>query len=463
MTIALPLPQQFAPREDAKVTRPNVYYPQARVTLSVIFENFGDPKNPKTFPVQPRSITVYSNNIKEADTWSVEFDARDLPISPQLIRGGSCEIYLFQTPGIGQSPEVLKAKDNPLTPLLEGLEPTIVGLFDEVSLELSDNGRTVSIDGTDYTALFIAKQWPERKRIPSGQPLDRVVKQLMSEVPGASAMSLEVLPISASLPIVGGGSTKTNKKGIPATTAQNYWDVIYDLSLRHGFIVYVQNLKVRLVELEAFIKQKKETVRKMAWGRNLTSLRMSRRIGKEQVPIVECRSYDDVKREIVKARFPKDAKQKPITGLGTKRDEVQVVFIPGIRSQAQLEQVAKQIYYVKARSEQKIEIETMDLSDMEGNDLIELRSGDAMTIGFDPFNGDVEMLEAQTIGARVQTLKDLGYDADVAAEIAQAIDKTDLFRTPFRVREATLEWSHDGGLSIAAELENYVNTKNQPP
>lgn len=465
MSQNLPLAQQLAPGADARRNnRQNVFYPQARVTLSVIFEDFGDePQAPKAFAVQPRKITVYSNSFKEADTWSIEFDARDLPVTPHQIRGGSCEVYLFQAQGVGQLPETVRGKDDPDTEQIEGLNATVVGLFDEYGMEFSDDGRTVTIDGTDYTSLYIAKQWKEGRRVPTGKKLDVILRGLMGEVDTAKAMTLEVRPTGATTQIVGGGSTKTNKKGGAATTAQNYWDVMFDLSIRHGYVIFVEGTKVVIAELESYIQSKKANVRKMAWGRNLSRLRMSRRIGKEQVPIIEVRSYDDKRRKTIKGRFDGGGKQKAVTGLGTKRDEVFVVYYPGIREEKQLVSIAKQIYYLKARSEQKIEIETMDLRDLDGADLIELRTGDALAIGFDPFNAEVELLDGQSEGRRLQTLKDLGYDPVVAAAIAKSFETCSLFRAPFRVREATLEWSHDGGLSISAELENYANIRAQDP
>ena len=305
-------PQLRAPEAESRLSnRANVYYPQARVTLSVVFETFGEPQSPKTFPVTPRSITIYSNSYKEADTWSVEFDAQDLPFSPDLIRAGACEIYLFQTAGIGQLPEVIRAKDDPKTAKLEGLEPSIVGLFDEASLSMDESGRAVTIDGTDYTSLFIAKPWNSKTsgkkgRVPSGKSLDRVLQDLMNQVESASVMTLDVRPAKTVLPTVGSAEARANKKGLPGRGS--YWDVMVDLALRYGFVLYIEGLRVVLVELASFVQEKRETVRKMVWGRNLTSLRMSRRIGKEQVPVIEVRSYDDKKRKVVKARFPTSKK-----------------------------------------------------------------------------------------------------------------------------------------------------------
>jgi len=452
-----------APDADSKFrARQNVFYPQARVFLSVVFENFGDPESPKTFNVYPRAVKVYSNSYKEADTWSVEFDAQDFPTTPEMIRAGQAEIYLFQTRGVGQLPEVLKGDDVGSGSTFQGLAPTIVGLFDEGELAYSSDGKVMTIDGTDFTSLFIAQQWLPKKRVPTGVTLDKALQKLMDDVSGASAMTLTVEGDVGSLPVVGKAEGKTNKRGLPFRDAANYWDVMYKLAVRYGFIVFVRNLELVLTQPQALIAGKSQ-IRKMLWGRNLSSLRLSRRMAKEQVPVVEVRSYDDKARKIIKGRFPKNRKQVPVTGLGTKKNETRVYNIPGIRSKKQLESVAETTYNLIARAEQKVEIETMDLRDLEGQNLIELRAGDALSIGFDPFNSSTDLLEGQGEAQRVQTLRDLGYDAQIAAQIAAGFDRVNLFKRPFRVREATLDWSYDGGLVITAQLQNFVNIQGQQP
>ena len=462
--------QALAPKTSLKQNRRrSYYYPQARVSLSVVFETFGDIQAPRTFPVTPRAITIHNNSYKEADSFSLEFDARDLPVSPDLIKGGAAEIYLFQAQGIGQLPDYVKAKDSEDSPQLEGLEPSIVGIFDNVSMEFSSSGRMVTIDGTDYTSLFISKQWQTRpkkkakgtskvvssKRVSTGKDLGATISSLMREVESADALQLVVIiPKGTSLPIVGSGESRAYRKGIPFKDAENYWDVMYALAARYGFILFVRNLNVILTTPKAYLEDRSD-VRKMTWGKNLTSLRMSRKIGKEQVPTIEVRSYDSKARKIRKARYPKDRKQKPTTGLGTVKDEIRVMTVPGVQKESQLLQVAETAYNLLARAEQSIEIETMDLTDEEGRDLIELRTGDPLSIGFAPRTRD--LLEAQSFSQRVQTLVGLGFLPQVAVVISSTFDKINQFKHPFRVKEATLEWGYESGLRIAASLQTVVN------
>lgn len=464
MTSPVKPEQQYPPGEQlAKDSRQSIYYPQCRAILQVVFENFGDPDAPKIIPVIPRSATINSNSYKEADTWSLEFDAKDLPVTPHLIRAGAVEIYLFQTRGIGQEPEVIVPGSDDVASL-EGIKPCITGLFDEASVEYSDSGRSVTLDGTDYTSLFIAKQWDPKKRVRCGRSLEDAIRSLKAEVESADALEVVVdpLPESASeMPKLGEAESRsTRKKGIPFTQGKNYWDVMYGLAIRYGWILFVRNNELVLTKPQSYTKARSK-VRKMAWGRNLTSLRMNRRIGKETVPIIQVRSYDEREKKVISAQYPKNPKQQPVTGLGTKKTEIKIYTVPGIRTQKRLLEVAETTYNLLARAEQEIEIETMDLKDLDGQDMIELRAGDAMTIAFEAMN--TELLESASTGQRYRILTELGYQPLVAAAVALTFDRINVFKRPFRVKEATLDWSYDGGLSIQAKLQNFINIQGQEP
>lgn len=469
--IAQNLPPEAFQRE--RTNRRNAFFPNVRVFISAVFENYGDPREPRVFPVTPTQITVHSNSFHEADTFSVEFDATDFPLSPNLLRSGAAQVYLFQTGGIGQIPDVIRAAD---PNNMNGIEPTITGLFNEASLKMSNDGRSFSIDGIDYTSLFLRQPWLPRAqdgvpasgvngRIPTGQPLDRVVALLMDQVPSARGiMRLEVINEGGTLPIVGASEGRTSKNGLPVIGAQNYWDVIYKLAQRAGYIAYVENLRLRLISLPAFIRERRANPRKMVWGRNILNLSLRRKLGREQVPIIETRAYDPRTRRVVRARFPTGTGgrnvQQPVNGLGVRRNEVRIINVPGIRSERALREAAESFYNTLGRSEQRINLTTMDLQDIEGSDLIELRTGDNVTIGFDSFNRDSVILEGMTVEQRIRTLTRIGYDVEVAGEIARSIDSFNVFRSPLRAKASSFDWSINDGLAISMELQNFVNTNS---
>lgn len=350
-------------------------------------------------------------------------------------------------------------------------------------MDFSDDGRWVSIDGTDYTSLFIAKQWGSKlkaskkkgipkglrnKRVPSGRPLDDVLREIIAEVESASVMTLVVEPydlyeelvVKKRMPIVGKSEGRCTKGGLPVKDKDTYWDVMYDLAVRYGFILFVRGLDIVLTRPKNYVAGRTQ-VRKMAWGRNLTSLRMKRKIGKEQVPVIEVRSYDENRRQVLKAQYPDKTSKQPVTGLGTIKDEVRVYHVHGIRDVKQLKQIAENAYNLLARSEQSVDIETRDLKDLEGEDILNLATGDSISVSLEPYTTD--LMEGKSKSQRFATLVELGYDRDVAKTIADSFDKLDVFKHPFRLREANMEWDEDNGLSIAMTLQNYVNITGEQP
>jgi len=454
--------------------RPNVFYPQARCTLSVIFEEYEAPDAddftrgvPRTFDVIPKAMTIHSNSYKEADTWQLTFNANDLPVSPELIRTGAAQLYLFAARGIGDRPKALRGDggDEPVEAGFLGVVPSMVGLFDEVETAFGEDGRWVTITGQDYTSLFIAKQWKPKRRLPAGQRLDRIVALLKDEVESARAMRLVIDPpeLAGKMPIVGAEAGRTNKKGESVPDTNTYWDAIYKLCIRHGFIVFVRNLELVITTPQAFMGAR-PSPRLMTWGRNLLTLKMKRRMAKETVPVIECRSYDESTRTVVRGRYPETGKgaKKAVTGLGTRKEETRLYTIWGIRSAKRLAEIAETTYNLVARAEQSIVLTTRDLVDSEGKDLLGVRTGDALAIAFDERFG-AGMMESLSWEQRVEALVALGYDRAVAVEVALGFEDVNLFRRPFRVKSSTLEWTSEGGLEVQVELQNFVNIRGQAP
>ena len=84
----------------------------------------------------------------------------------------------------------------------DALEPDIVGLFDDDSMDLSADGRWITVQGQDLTTLYSGKQWPplpngRARRIPTGKRLDVFVSDMIQEVAAASSRLLDSLVTTA--------------------------------------------------------------------------------------------------------------------------------------------------------------------------------------------------------------------------------------------------------------------------
>ncbi len=503
--------------------RGDVYYPQCRAILSLIFDGFGPTaldSDEFVIPVLPTAATVHRNSYKEADTWSVTFDANDLPLDPDLIRAGAIEIYLYQVADAGPDARVISrqqpttedpAGTNPRSLVQElglgaflrgdvdrwtqGNPPAIVGLFDEPDLELAEDGKTFTIAGKDYTAHLASMQWPplpggRPRRIPVGRRLDDIMSEILAEADPRGRLALDVRDVEdADLPIVGAAEVRGHGRGIPVEQQTTYWDVLYKLAIRHGLICYVEGLSVVLSKPRNIGPGDEARVRRLTWGHNVAHLRLSRRMGKVTAPSIIVQGYDPRtgafieeefprgKREIhaknVKADVKKTHERTKIkappkhprrlqhgsrTQTVRKTDEYEFVPAHGITDRAILRQMAETRYRLLARGERRVVLRTQDLRDTNDAELLDLKAGDAVQVEFDDFNREL-LASTEPFEAKVAHLLDRGYGEAIAGVIAEHYDKLEGLRRPLRVKEVTYEWTTEGAggeIAIEVELQDYA-------
>lgn len=505
-----------------------VYYPMARAILQVVFDGFGAAAAdtaPLILPIIPKAVTVHRNSYKQADSWEMTFDAGDLPIDPRLVRSGAAEIYVFAVPGIEDDQRLVSRKETLLDDpafssrdaidaiALEvglpsgkdrftwGNKPQIFGLFDRVSLQMDGNGKFVTIAGQDYTAHLLSLQWPptpqgRARRIPVGQRIDLALAGILAEADPTGRMTVDVRGVPrASLPTVGAGEVRHSRRGIPVEQDTTYWDVMYKLATRYGLILFVDGLDVVLSRPRTISAQAQTQVKRMAWGKNLESLELTREMGKEQSPDIIVQGYDEVGRKAISVTYPgqakainaadaaalrtskngkvtaktrtkehtKVSKKGKVTTTIRKRDEYQIVPAFGITDPAVLKQMAENLYNLLGRAERKVVFRTKDLTDLQEADMIGLVSGDAVTIEWDEFNRELLADPRVPDAAKVQHLVDRGYGRAVAEEIARSYVKLESLGVdrPVRVREATIEYDTDEGISIEAELVDFILVDGQ--
>lgn len=440
-----------------------IYYPQARAVLTAVFDGHGGADSAPTFiDVRPQSLSVHLNSYKESDTWEMTFDARSLPFSPEMIRTAEVQIWLFQTAD----------REEPLA-RYDGRENVLIaGLVDNMTLRQASDGGTVTMDGRDYTSLMLDRQWDPSRRIAGGQPLDRVIQALVDEAThaGTTGRTLQVVwAAQAPPPVLGAHATKAKKaRGITIGDGRNVWDVIYTLAIRHGFIAYVRGFDVIVTEPQTLQAEALEATHRVAYGRNLLELEVERKLGRQAAPQIVVRSYDPRTRQAIEGVFPevgnadtgrkvkhKKRKGKP-TVVGSVTDEFRSFTVPGVTDVGQLTKIAESMYNAMSRGEATVRLVTKHLRDLEGRDLLQLRHASAVRIEWDAFSED-EMRNPQIPTARkAEKLRALGYSPAVADLVAREFDKIQQFRAPYYVREASYEFTQDGGLQVEVEAVNFV-------
>jgi hypothetical protein len=463
----------------------SVFYPQCFATLKVVFDGFGGPDGaPVVLNVRPRSASVHMNGYKEADTFEVEFDAAAFPFSPELVRSVAVELYLFQTASLTDKVDSYLDDFNNLS---------CVGLVDDASYHASADGRTFRVSGRDYTALMLDRQWDPQRKVLPGKSLAETVQGLVDEASGAEThgriLTVKVVGTDADpdlapedeknnalltagkysihttkkgvtklrVPSTGQGHVHTNKKGIPVKAGSNYWDVIYRLCIRHGFIVFVRGTEVIIAKPQNLTAATVDRLRCVAYGRDLSSLDVTRKMGKETVPQIKCISYDPVKLTPISALYkgPNGKAGERTTGIGTKKNEVREVVVDGITDPGQLMECAETYYNALARSEASFKFSTHDLQDLYGNDLIWLRPGDPVQIGFDELKPeDFRDLSEQE---RLDKLLALGYEERVASLISTEYSKINQFRQPVYTKTVDITFDTESGIQIDVEAVNFIS------
>jgi hypothetical protein len=477
-----------------------LFYPNCFGFLSVVFDGFtaeGTDASPKIIPFLPRSASVHMNGYREADTFEIDLDAKAFPFSPDLLRSCAVELFMFQTDGMLTTNLQTHADAGDawnLSQFQTDDNRVISGLVDEASLHYGDDGRSFRLQGRDYTSLLLNRDWPDGKRVPSdGGFLDDVVQALVDEAVGAKLHGGRTLTVEylgeedvavraqgrsltkktvtiKKTPKVGAHHSKTQKKGFPVRSGRNYWDVIYDLCLRHAKICYVSGNRVIISDPKTLTAQSASSAIRVAYGRNLKSLEATRNMGKEAVPQIVASVYDKKKGVQIEAKWPKtttpalrQSSQKgkgaaDITGVGTVREQTLRVTPPqSITSKELLEAYLKAYYDNVARHEGAIHWQTKALKDLKGDDLLLLRPGDPVRVEFDAFVAeDFRELSEQQRYAR---MRELGYSQAVAEIVAVEYDRLTQFEAPFYVKDVSFSWSIDQGLEVSVEGINYISPK----
>ena len=493
-----------------------IYYPAARGILQVVFDGFGADardSDPYVIPVLPKSVVIHRNSYRQADSWEMTFEANDLPIDPQLIRAGAAEIYLFSMPTLDDERRVpsrqfsggedpVHANRRPATGALEvelGMarakdrftfdnRPMIVGLFDDHSIEMSNQGKWVTISGQDYTAYLIGKQWPPTdrgtaRRIPTGKRLDVWLGDILREADPDRRLTVLTENIRPSeLPMVGAGEVRTNKRGIPIEQETSYWDVIYKVVTRYGFITFVRGLDVVITRPKNIHDLASHDVKRLAWGNDVETLKLTRHLGKERVPRIVVKGYDPKRREGITVEYPDGALKKraktfkpSASGRTTStekikaatkhrttketlrlEDEFQIIPVFGVSDRAVLRRMAENLFQLLGRSERRMVVTTRDLRDMEGASLMDVTSGDAVEVEWLDFNRELIASPDVPESSKFQHLVSRGFNETVARAIASQYTKLLGIKRPMRVREVTYEFDVEDGLSIEMELIDFV-------
>lgn len=509
------------------------FVPRCRATIQYVLDGYatgpGSEDEPITVDVFPKTATIHGNGYQQADSFSLGFDYLDLPFDPQLVRMGSAEVYLYDANSVLGDEPVLSRQYGGKSGEADGIdkaaldvgaiseraytgwgEPVIVGLFDDQTIHMDDDGKWTTITGQDYTSELIRKQWPPTKsgraqRIPVGSRLDAWAGDILERAGLKEKIFVRIKDVdSGTLPFVGHGEIANHKRGIPVQQNTSYWDVLYQTVTRYGFICYIKNWDFVIAKPKNLDDVSDRNTRTMAWGRNLKSLELTRHLGKEKVPRIVVHAYNDdapdkkdrlliieepdddprrkeakmsgkpstrtTQKETIKSTTAKVGVKRPSKGQlpkhQTMTDEFIVIPMFGISDESAIRRAAKMLRTLIGRGERKITATTRDLVDTDGKPLLNLEAGDAFNIEWQDFNKELftnpghtmadRIKYTENLGNRISYLQNQGFQPAVAEAIAVGYQRLVENQRPLRLKEWTYEYSVDSGIDISFELVDFV-------
>jgi hypothetical protein len=456
-----------------------IYYPRCVVSMKIIFDPLGegelaDAKTHIVDAVVPMEASVGLNGYNLADSFEISFLAITLPLSPEHIIAAGVDIYLFQTEKLEQN----------VSGYLVPKNLVISGIADEVSLDYSDGGKFIRMSGRDYTALFLDKKWPAGATVDTGKDLKSTIELIVKKLQGGKGVAIEVIDHaefndphvvtsaeakaataakkSATKPKpVSKGRNKTTKRRLPVPSGKSFWDVIYDLCLERGVICYIYQTSLIIQEPQGLEEETRGKAVRYAYGRNLSSVDISRKLGHHAaVPQVMGCFYDPETKKHVEVSFPEKAKRRP-TGAGTVTETFRRVTLPhGIADKETAVDYCRGAYHMYGRSEATFKFSTSALSGLEGGDLLQLRPGAPVVIGWDGVELDL-IEKVDNRDQRIKMLRDAGLRERVANVVADLHGRLDSLRRAVYTKTIGFKWNVETGIDADITAINYIFPKRE--
>jgi len=451
-----------------------IFFPQVAATLRVVWENFGDDVNPLlkaiyTVPVQGNRVNVNINSYAEADTFELELDYKVFPFDPRAIRSLQVSIHMEDMERLeedGAPKKIQPTDDNRM----------FMGFADEDEMTFNDNARSVKLKGRDFTGLLIDAKWPGRL-----VSLDKTVMTVLNEILQSlqatqdifveNRTGLPVLPILAKFfPDFGKLSGKRNAK-----QRETYWDVIQDIVSKAGLIAYIELDKLILTKPRTLYDSSKAV--KFVYGRNVTDLQMTRKMGRQKGFNVVVRSV--IQKEVVKVEIPKDSTNLPEGGepvriakqsaggvvIDKSKEESLAPFlafaVANVRDKAHLIEIGEKIFEELGRQQIEGRFKTADMcaptKDNADFNLLQLRVGTpvSIVIGID----DLEKIQEKADAAeRLKYLIDRKWQSQVANVFAQQLGKKAM---PFYTKAVSFTMDAQNGFVCEVEFLNFIETSGK--
>lgn len=440
----------------------NAYIPRAGVILDVLLEDYGDGTTGTLHTIEcvPRRVEVKRNDHRTADTFSLDLDYQTFPFDPRALRSVRVRVLLGDVGDPGGT----------LTNDAEYM--AFIGFVDVSEVKMDAGGSVVTLSGRDYTGPFLDTPW-SGATIDVARSLGDVVADVVASVPGADginvgySMGAEALVMADVL-----GRTK-----FAAQANDDTWTVLCDLCGRAGLIPVITLDLLLILTPADFGVNRADFLGTGTMGPNrarfeygskvgnLSSLAFKRDATEAKTKQVEVRAFDEKTRTTQTARWPVSPviTRRKVSAEGKVTTEAAPIlpyYTSGSYTAAALSDLAKSVYTRAARQQIEARIESRDMRDLDGADVVQIGNGDriTVTIGTALASSIAGMATSEAVLFLQRGPAPL--DANTALALVSAVKSGEGLAREFYVSEARHVWSADagdlGGYTFTATLINTV-------
>lgn len=454
--------------------------------------------------IAPQSVSIVRSGPATADTCALTIDWADMPVDPRILRSAAYELTLGVVSADDYEAGMERGEtrsDGSLLSIvgsLDGATPVgacrVVGFVDEATVRFDgENGDSIDLQCRDASAVLRDAMLPTGASIDLSLPLDEAIRSFLDSV-HATTRGMTVVWEATGDPPTPSTSTPTRRQPRRGAVqrrprrggeSMSLWDHITDVVRAQGLLPLVRGWDIVVTDPRTVYTT--EGVRRMVYGRNLSSLEFTRKIGGLKVPTYEVRCYDPERGRTLWARYPVADGQRAsgVLGIdeqpgpgranevppsGSNPDEgIRVMLVSGITDTAVLARVARGMFEQVGRQEITGRFETSDAwsydTEPELADLLSLTAGDAVeilvsrsgTTEDEAVGSNTTLAEIQAMDRRRRSdyMVGLGWSRAVADRFAALQDATG-FQTVFRVSDVNITFDPDSGLRVSIDFMNYI-------
>ncbi len=475
----------------------SVYYPQAVVSLEMIWEDWGQPGIIETrsniLVLTPKNLEVQINNYKEADTARITLDYKTFPFEPRVIRTIKVTAYMANMEGLLDE-KLQPIRLFPLNPkdtsdasikkYQEQLKDRVVfvGFADESTIQFNRDTREVVIECRDQTSLLIDTKHSKSildLNLGLTALIQKILRTYKSTEPLADRIEFRPPELETSVPNLAAASTDIGDAKKNSRKSESSWDVIVDLCNRVALVPFIELDKLIITRPKVIYNYSDKIL--FVWGKNITNMRIKRKIGRNKGLNIIVRSLvvDNISAKgehVIQVKYPFDKTGKAQTVKKIVDGKVEeeeapyhVFFLPQIGDRQKLLERAEDIWEEMARQEIEGTISTKCMVLCQGTknnaesqnikqiSAMDIKMGSPIDVKID--TKDLEALSqvrGKGIGAMRDKLIELCYPPQVANALANTYELMRKIATPLYTKKVTFKISASQGFAMDIDYINFI-------